>query len=84
MRVALFVEIVNQECPRNSPHRCSLLVKPIPESTLSQRKRILHEAGLIRGGLHGVEMRNTSRHEEVNARYPGMLLATVAHDRDRG
>ena len=76
-RVALFFEIVYQEGPRNCTKLVSVLDKPIPKSTLSQHMRILREAGLIRGERHGHEMRNTSRYAEVNARYPGLLLAIV-------
>lgn len=92
-RVALFFEIVYQEGPKNCTKLVSVLEKPIPKSTLSQHMRVLREAGLVRGERHGVEMRNTSRYEEVDARYPGLLLAIVtAHavqieakkKRDRG
>ena len=76
-RVALFFEIVYQEGPRNCTKLVSLLDKPIPRSTLSQHMRILREAGLIRGERHGHEMRNTSRYVEVDARYPGLLLAII-------
>ncbi len=77
VRVALFIETMNQDGPSNCTHLVSLLDKPIPKSTLSQHMRILREAGLIRGERHGVEMRNTSRYAEVDARYPGLLLAIV-------
>ena len=77
VRVALFFEIVNQEDPENCTKLVSMLDTPIPKSTLSQHMRILREAGLIRGERHGVEMRNTSRFLEVDARYPGLLLAIV-------
>ena len=77
VRVGLFVEINNQEGSSSCVKLVSVLDKPIPKSTLSQHMRILREAGLIRGERHGVEMRNTSRYAEVDARYPGLLLAIV-------
>lgn len=77
VRVALFVEIMNQGCPSNCTKLVSVLDRSIPKSTLSQHMRILREAGLIRGERRGVEMHNTSRYEEVDARYPGLLLAIV-------
>lgn len=81
VRVALFAEIVAQECPRNCTKLVSVLEKPIPKSTLSQHLRILREAGLIRGERHGVEMRNTSRCAEIEARYPGLIVSIVgAHE----
>ena len=81
VRVALFAEIVAQQCPRNCSMLVSVLDAPIPKSTLSQHLRILREAGLIRGERHGVEMRNASRCSEVEARYPGLLSSIVsAHE----
>lgn len=77
-RVTLFYEIVYQEGPKNCTKLVSVLEKPIPRSTLSQHMRILREAGLIRGERHGHEMRNTSRYEEVDKLYPGLLLAVIS------
>ncbi len=81
VRVALFAEIVAQECARNCTNLVRVLEKPIPKSTLSQHLRLLREAGLIRGERHGVEMRNTSRCAEVEAHYPGLIRSIVdAHE----
>ncbi len=80
VRVALFAEVVHQDGPSNCTKLVSVLEKPIPKSTLSLHMRVLREAGLIRGERHGVEMRNTSRFAEVDARYPGLLAAiATAH-----
>ena len=81
VRVALFAEIVSQECARNCTKLVTVLETPIPKSTLSQHLRILREAGLIHGERHGVEMRNTSRCAEIEARYPGLIRSIVgAHE----
>ena len=81
VRVALFAEIVAQQCPRNCTTLVSVLAKPIPKSTLSQHLRILREAGLIQGERHGVEMRNASRCAEIEAHYPGLISSIVsAHE----
>lgn len=77
-RVSLFYEIVYQEGPKNCTKLVSVLDKPIPKSTLSQHMRVLREAGLIRGERHGHEIRHTSRYEEVDASYPGLLYAIIA------
>ena len=77
VRVALFVEILNQEGPSNCTKLSAELNSSIPKSTLSQHLRLLREAGLIYGTRHGTEMRNTSRYEEMDTRYPGLLLAIV-------
>jgi DNA-binding transcriptional ArsR family regulator len=77
VRVAIFAEIVGQECTQS----CSGFLQagnrttPMPKSTLSQHFRILREAGLIRSERRGVEMHNTSRCAEVEAQYPGLIGA---------
>ncbi len=75
VRVKIFADIVHQGRPQNCTAFVNVAEKPIPKSTLSQHFRILREAGLIRSERHGVEMHNTSRAAEVDARYPGLLVA---------
>ena len=75
VRVKIFADIAQQSCPQNCTAFMNIAAKPIPKSTLSQHFRILREAGLIRSERRGVEMHNTSRAEEVDARYPGLLVA---------
>ena len=50
----------------------------LPKSTLSQHFRVLREAGLIHSERSGVELRNTSRHAELEQRFPGLLGALHA------
>jgi DNA-binding transcriptional ArsR family regulator len=50
--------------------------RPIPKSTLSQHFKALREAGLIRSERKGVELHNTSRCQEISARF-GPLLSAV-------
>src|ERR1700709_126021 len=76
VRVAIYADIVGQECSQNCSTFRHIINKPIPRSTLSQHFKILREAGLIRGERRGVEMHNTSRCAEVDQRYPG-LIATI-------
>lgn len=75
VRVKIFAGIAQQGCPQTCTAFVNVAEKPIPKSTLSQHFRILREAGLIRSERHGVEMHNTSRAAEMDARYPGLLLA---------
>ncbi len=77
VRVAIFADIVAQECSHNCSTFLSVSDKPIPKSTLSQHFRVLREAGLIRGERRGVERYNTSRCAEVEERFPGLLQAIV-------
>ena len=77
VRVAIYADIVAQECPHNCSMFLTVSDKAIPKSTLSQHFKVLREAGLIRGERRGVEMHNTSRCAEIEARFPGLLLAIV-------
>jgi DNA-binding transcriptional ArsR family regulator len=84
VRVAIFMQLAGSGCSRNCSEFLSISEKTIPKSTLSQHFKALREAGLIRSERHGVEMRNTSRCEEVNAHFPGLIPAIVnAHNVQR-
>ena len=81
VRVAIFAEIVAQECTHNCANFANIRNKTIPRSTLSLHFKALRDAGLIRGERRGVEMHNTSRCAEIDKRFPGLLAAIVkAHD----
>ena len=81
-RVAIFAQIAAATSPSTCSTFLSIIDKTIPKSTLSQHFKTLREAGLIRSERHGVEMRNVSRCEEMNARFPGLLPAIIeAHQR---
>jgi DNA-binding transcriptional ArsR family regulator len=77
VRVAIFTNISDSA----RSHTCTAFSvvgeREIPKSTLSQHFKILREAGLIRSERLGVEMRNTSRCEEVHKRFPGLIAAIV-------
>ncbi|RDS78789.1 ArsR family transcriptional regulator [Dyella monticola] len=76
VRAAIYAELAV-----SSGATCSNFLKisdrEIPKSTLSQHFRALREAGLIRSERHGVEMRNTTRCEEVNQRFPGLVVTIM-------
>ncbi|HEY4355762.1 MAG TPA: helix-turn-helix domain-containing protein [Acidobacteriaceae bacterium] len=81
VRVAIYADIVGQECSQNCSSFLTVSDKAIPKSTLSQHFKILREAGLIRSERHGVEMHNLSRCAEVEGRFPGLLRGIVtAHE----
>ena len=73
----MYADIVAQECPRSCSNFPTVSDKAIPKSTLSQRFKILREAGLIRSERHGVEMHNISRCTEVSQRFAGLIRAIV-------
>src|SRR6201997_2061279 len=77
VRVAIYADIVAQECSHNCSIFLNISDKAIPKSTLSQHFRVLREAGLIRGERRGVEMYNTSRCPEIEERFPGLIRAIV-------
>jgi len=81
VRVAIYAEIVGQECSHNCSNFLKVSDKAIPRSTLSQHFKALREAGLIRGERIGVEMHNTSRCAEIEGRFPGLIMAIInAHN----
>ncbi len=81
VRVRIFADIAQQACSQNCKAFVNVAERPIPKSTLSQHFRMLREAGLIRSERYGVEVHNTSRAAEVDARYPGLLVAIAkAHE----
>ena len=77
VRVAIYADIVAQECAQSCSNFLTVRDKTIPKSTLSQHFRILREAGLIRSERHGVEMHNVSRCAELEKRFPGLIHAIV-------
>ena len=77
IRVAIYADIVAQECSQNCSTFLTVSDKAIPKSTLSQHFRALREAGLIRGERRGVEVHNTSRCAEIEQRFPGLIRAIV-------
>jgi DNA-binding transcriptional ArsR family regulator len=77
VRVAMYADIVAQECPQNCSNFLTVSDKVIPKSTLSQHFKILREAGLILSERHGVEIHNTSRCLELEQRFPGLIRAII-------
>ncbi|WP_034159266.1 ArsR/SmtB family transcription factor [Sphingomonas sp. ERG5] len=85
VRAAIFAEVASAGCAEKCSAFASVGDRVIPKSSLSQHFKILREAGLIRSERHGVEMRNTSRCGEVDARFPGLVLAILtAYARSAG
>jgi DNA-binding transcriptional ArsR family regulator len=78
VRVAIYAKIVDSDRSRSCSNFLKASEKDIPKSTLSQHFKVLREAGLIRAERRGVEMHNTSRCHELNARFPGLIPAIVS------
>lgn len=77
IRAAIFTDIAGATCSRICSAFSSIGERAIPKSSLSQHFKTLREAGLIRSERHGVEMRNTSRCDEVEKRFPGLIAAIL-------
>jgi DNA-binding transcriptional ArsR family regulator len=77
VRVAIFARIVASNCSQNCSNFLKVSEKDIPKSTLSQHFKILRDAGLILGERRGVEMQNSSRCAEIDARFPGLISAII-------
>jgi DNA-binding transcriptional ArsR family regulator len=78
VRVAIYADIIASGCSQNCTNFQHISNKAIPRSTLSQHFKALREAGLIRGERRGVEMLNTSRCQEIDQRFPGLISTIVS------
>ncbi len=77
VRVQIFTEIARGKGSQTCSAFLELDDRTIPKSTLSQHFKALREAGLITSERRGVEMHNTSRCDEINTRFPGLLPAIM-------
>jgi DNA-binding transcriptional ArsR family regulator len=77
-RAHIFAAIAAGSQPCTCSQFLAISDQVLPKSTLSQHFKVLREAGLIRSERHGVEMHNTTRCEELNQRFPGLLPSIIA------
>jgi DNA-binding transcriptional ArsR family regulator len=77
VRVNIFAQIAEADCAQTCSAFLEVRERAVPKSTLSQHFKALREAGLIRSERKGVEMHNTSRCEEIDTRFPGLIGAIV-------
>jgi DNA-binding transcriptional ArsR family regulator len=77
VRAAIFRQIAGKGSARTCAQFSQISERAVPKSTLSQHFKVLREAGLIRSERQGVEMRNTSRCQEIEARFPGLIPAII-------
>jgi DNA-binding transcriptional ArsR family regulator len=78
VRVAIFADLATSSCAYNCSNFLNVTEKKIPKSTLSHHFKALREAGLIRAERRGVEMHNTSRCQEIETRFPGLIDAILS------
>ena len=76
VRARIYAELAQADSAMN----CSAFVfngnLKLPKSTLSQHFKILREAGLIRSERQGVELKNSTRCQELKKKF-GPLVATI-------
>ena len=77
VRAAIYADMLCQEYAQSCSTFLRVLGRPIPKSTLSQHFRILRESGLIWSERQGIEVKNSSRYPELEARFPGLIEAIV-------
>lgn len=76
VRVQIFMEISEGDCPQNCSNFLKVKNKKLPKSTLSNHFRILREAGLIKSEKKGLELHNTSRCKELKEKF-GTLITKI-------
>lgn len=77
VRAAIFMQIAAADSARTCAAFSQVGERTVAKSTLSQHFKVLREAGLIRSERRGVEMQNTSRCGEIEARFPGLIPAII-------
>jgi DNA-binding transcriptional ArsR family regulator len=77
VRVRIYGELVGAECAMNCTAFLSNGNLKLPKSTLSQHFKILREAGLIRSERKGVELKNSSRCQELKKKFGPMLVSIL-------
>jgi DNA-binding transcriptional ArsR family regulator len=77
VRVQIFSDIAGASCAQTCSAFSNVNDRLIPKSSLSNHFKVLREAGLIRSERQGVEMQNTSRCEEIQQRFPGLIAAII-------
>ncbi|WP_324195165.1 ArsR/SmtB family transcription factor [Nocardia puris] len=59
-------------------HTCGSILPGMAKSTLTHHWRVLRDAGVIRQIIAGREHHLSLRHEDLEARFPGLLPALLA------
>jgi DNA-binding transcriptional ArsR family regulator len=57
----------------DAPRTCGSFDVPVSKSTCTHHFKVLREAGVIRQEHEGTARLNTLRHDDLEARFPGLL-----------
>src|ERR1700677_700716 len=77
VRVRIYAELAQSESAMNC---CAFLSNgklTLPKSTLSQHFKVLREAGLIRSERAGVELKNSTRCQELKKKFGPMITGIL-------
>jgi DNA-binding transcriptional ArsR family regulator len=78
VRLAIVASLRDRgECP------CGMLEVPVAKSTLSHHLKVLREAGLTRTRADGVQRFVSLRRDELDERFPGLLICVLALSESR-
>jgi len=72
------LQIVAKLAAAGGERTCNSFDLPIVKSTCTHHFKVLREAGVIRQRVVGTRRVNSLRHEEIEARFPGLLAAVLA------
>jgi DNA-binding transcriptional ArsR family regulator len=67
-----------RQLAQGGPATCGELDGGRPKSTVSHHFKVLREAGLVRTESNGTTHINTLRRADIDARFPGLLMAILA------
>jgi DNA-binding transcriptional ArsR family regulator len=76
VRVRIYAELAQAESAMNCTSFSFDGDLKLPKSTLSQHFKILREAGLIRSERSGVELKNSTRCQELKKKF-GPMVTTI-------
>lgn len=66
-----------RELAHKGEQTCSNFSVPVAKSTLSHHTRTLREAGVVFTRVQGTQLFLSIRHEDLDARFPGLLTAVL-------
>ena len=72
VRLQILVELADGE------QACGAVPLPVSDSTRSHHLKILREAGVTRTRVVGTQRRVSLRHDDLEARFPGLLDSVLA------
>ena len=76
------LKVVRILAEADEPRPCGSFGLPVSKSTATHHLRVLREAGVVRTEARGTSRISSLRRADLDARFPGLLDAILAQDRD--